>query len=107
MTEHRATTPQHLIALASANHTRLARSALKHEVADGKRTTADVILDPPREAHNMTVSELLRSQRRWGTTRCVKFLAEVGIHEAKTLGTLTPRQRRVLAEALQPAAVAA
>ena len=41
------------------------------------------------------------SQRRWGTTRCRKFLARHHISETKTLGALTDRQRRLLADELE------
>jgi hypothetical protein len=41
------------------------------------------------------------SQRRWGTTRCRKFLARYHITETKPLGALTDRQRRLLADELE------
>ena len=41
------------------------------------------------------------SQRRWGTTRCRKFLSRNQIVETKPIGTLTDRQRLILAAALQ------
>ena len=41
------------------------------------------------------------SQRRWGSTRCRKFLSRNHIIETKPVGTLTDRQRRILAIALQ------
>ncbi|HJS95649.1 MAG TPA: hypothetical protein VJ741_15405 [Solirubrobacteraceae bacterium] len=41
------------------------------------------------------------SQRRWGTTRCRKFLARYHITETKTLGALTDRQRHLLADELE------
>jgi hypothetical protein len=40
------------------------------------------------------------SQRRWGGTRCRKFLAMFRISETKTVGSLTERQRRALAAQL-------
>ncbi|HEX8156241.1 MAG TPA: hypothetical protein VF526_02545 [Solirubrobacteraceae bacterium] len=45
----------------------------------------------------MTVAELLVSQRHWGATRCSKFLADIGVPETKTVGSMTARQRDVLA----------
>ncbi|MDQ6836084.1 MAG: hypothetical protein M3016_07835 [Actinomycetota bacterium] len=47
------------------------------------------------------MSELLMSQRRWGSTRCRKFLSRNQIVETKPVGKLTDRQRRLLAEGLQ------
>ena len=49
----------------------------------------------------MAVADLLMSQRRWGQTRCRKFLAQVPMSEKKTIGSMTERQRRTLAEMLQ------
>jgi hypothetical protein len=48
----------------------------------------------------MTISELLTSQRRWGRTRARKFLMPFSMSENKQLGTLTPRQRTMLAAEL-------
>ncbi|MGN6815826.1 MAG: hypothetical protein ACTHK3_07055 [Solirubrobacterales bacterium] len=48
----------------------------------------------------MTISELLTSQRRWGRTRARKFLIPLALNENKQLGTLTARQRRLLATEL-------
>ena len=40
------------------------------------------------------------SQRRWGRTRCRKFLAAIPLAENKSIGSMTDRQRRALAMAL-------
>ncbi len=93
--------PQHLQALARANEVRLARAELKRQVAAGRRSPVDVVLDCPWEAESMTVSELLCSQRRWGRARSRKLIVSVELTETKRLGTLTDRQRRILARALQ------
>lgn len=92
--------PQHMTALARANEVRLARAALKRRIASGTTTAAEVILDCPWEAESMTLAELLLSQRRWGTTRCSRLLAESALAETKTVGALTERQRRALAAML-------
>src|SRR6059058_2875244 len=92
--------PQHMRALARANQIRLARAELKRGVAAGKIDVAEVIVHCPWEAHSMAVAELLMSQRRWGQTRCRKFLAQVPMSEKKTIGSMTERQRRTLAEML-------
>ncbi|HWD64173.1 MAG TPA: hypothetical protein VG405_03290 [Solirubrobacteraceae bacterium] len=47
------------------------------------------------------MSELLVAQRRWGVTRCRKFLERNHISEIKQIGALTDRQRRMLAAQLQ------
>ena len=89
--------PQHMQALQRANAVRLARAELKRRVAVGEICAADVILDAPWEAESMTISDLLTSQRRWGHTRCRKFLQCVPMSENKTVGSMTDRQRRALA----------
>jgi hypothetical protein len=95
-----APAPQHLRALARANEVRLARAELKRQVADGEISAAHVILECPWEAASMTVSDLLTSQRRWGSTRCRRFLQSIPMSENKTIGSMTERQRRALAAML-------
>jgi len=92
--------PQHLRALERANAVRLARAELKRRVAEGEVSAAEVILTSPWEADSMTVSDLLTSQRRWGHTRCRKFLQAIPMSENKTIGSMTDRQRRALAQLL-------
>ena len=92
--------PQHMRALERANKVRLARADLKRRVASGEIGVAEVILDCPWEADSMAVADLLMSQRRWGQTRCRKFLAQLPMSEQKTVGSMTERQRRTLAAML-------
>jgi hypothetical protein len=91
-----APAPQHMQALRRANEVRLARAELKRRVAEGAVPVSDVILTCPWEAASMTIAELLVSQRRWGTARCSKLLADIGLPETKTVGSMTARQRDVL-----------
>ncbi|MFL5816545.1 MAG: hypothetical protein ACJ76L_02985 [Conexibacter sp.] len=92
--------PQHLQALQRANRVRLARAELKRRIADGEVTAGEVILTSPWEASSMAIGDVLMSQRRWGGTRCRKFLAMFRITETKTIGSLTERQRHALAAQL-------
>ena len=92
--------PQYMRALERANQVRLARAELKRRVAIGELHVAEVILECPWEAESMAVADLLMSQRRWGQTRCRKFLAQVPMSEKKTIGSMTDRQRRTLAAML-------
>jgi hypothetical protein len=103
-TATRAPEPQRLRALERANEIRLARASLKRRIALGDVSAAEVLLTCPTEAASWSVGDLLMSQRRWGTTRCRKFLSRNHIIETKQIGTLTDRQRRILATALQVAA---
>ena len=93
--------PQPLRALERANEIRLARAALKRRIGIGEVSAAEVILSCPDAAHSWPIGDLLMSQRRWGSTRCHKFLSRSQIIETKPVGTLTDRQRRVLAEQLE------
>src|SRR6516162_10193867 len=101
-----APAPQRLRALERANEVRLARAELKRRIADGDVSAADVILAPPWEATSWSVGDLLMSQRRWGSTRCRKFLFRNQINETKPVGALTERQRRLLAAQLDSSEVA-
>ena len=94
-------TDQCMQALARANQVRLALAALKRDVGAGRRAVTDVITESPWEAESMSLSELLCSQRRWGRARSRKLLSSAALGEAKKVGTLTERQRRILVGALE------
>ena len=102
-TARKTSEPQRLRALQRANEIRLQRAALKRRIAAGEVSAAEVILHPPKAAVSWSVGDLLISQRRWGTTRCRRFLARNNITETKHVGTLTDRQRNLLADSLAPA----
>lgn len=97
--------PQRLQALERANEIRLARAELKRQIAYGAVSAAEVILQPPCEASSWAIGDLLLSQRRWGHTRCRKFLIRNQINETKPVGALTDRQRRLLADQLSSSEV--
>lgn len=97
---------QHMRALARANQVRLARATLKREIAAGARSALEVVRDCPWEARSMSISELLAAQRRWGKARSRKLVQLAGLKETKELGSMTERQRRVLAQALEAKASA-
>jgi hypothetical protein len=88
-------------ALARANEVRLARAALKRDIAAGRRHVTQVVIESPWEAESMSLSELLCSQRRWGRARSRKLLSSIALTEGKRVGTLTDRQRRILVAALE------
>ncbi len=96
--------PQRMRALERANEVRLARADLKRRIAHSEISAADVILACPWEASTWSVGDLLLSQRRWGSTRCRKFLMRNQINEKKQIGDLTERQRRLLAKQLETCA---
>jgi hypothetical protein len=96
----RRATRQQIRALELANSVRHARSELKARVADGELAVAEVILICPAEVTGMPLVQLLASQRGWGETRCLAFLAKVGLREDKPIGSLTERQRHAVAALL-------
>jgi hypothetical protein len=98
---HRGHASQCMQALARANQVRLARAALKRDIGAGRRSVIEAVTECPWEAESMTLSELLRSQRRWGRARARKLLTSIGLNEAKRLGTLTQRQVGILVGALE------
>ena len=87
-------------ALERANRVRLARAELKRAIARGEVNAEEVVRGKLWEAESMTLAELLTSQRRWGRTRARKLLLSLSLSENKQLGTLTSRQRRLLASEL-------
>ena len=91
---------QRLLALERANRVRLTRAALKRRLRTGEVAAADAILRSSRDTDTMTVAELLLSQRGWGPARSAKMLRSVSLSEKKTLGSLTERQRVMLAAVL-------
>jgi hypothetical protein len=92
--------PQPLRALQLANQVRRARSQLKARIADGQLPAAEVILTCPSEMASMTIVQLLESQRGWGEVRSRAFLAQAAVAEDKSIGSLTERQRHVVASLL-------
>ena len=97
---------QHLRALEHANRVRLARARLKRQIGAGELPAAEVITSCPWEAHSMSISDVLMSQKRWGRARCRRLLLSIGVPENKQVGTLTDRQRLALAEVLEEMAPA-
>jgi hypothetical protein len=91
---------QHLRALEYANRVRLARARMKRRIAAGELPAAEIVLSCPWQAHSMSISDLLMSQKRWGRTRCRRLLVSLSVPENKPVGTLTERQRLALAAVL-------
>lgn len=93
--------PQHMRALERGNAIRLARAALKHDIADGYKTVAEVLRERPWEAESMEIADLLMAQHRWGRTRMRRLVTSVPVMETKQLGTLTDRQRAAITNRLE------
>ena len=91
---------QRLVALERANRIRGVRAELKRCLRSGELGAAEVILCCSRDTDTMTVGELLRSQPGWGPSRSSTLLRSLALPDAKPLGTLTERQRAMLAALL-------
>jgi hypothetical protein len=98
---------QHLRALEYANRVRLARARMKRKIAAGELSASEVVMSCPWQAHSMSISDLLMSQKRWGRTRCRRLLVSLAVPENKPVGTLTERQRVALAAVLSEKSSAA
>jgi hypothetical protein len=98
---------QQLRSLERANAVRCSRARLRRDVSKGRRSAADVILDPPAEALTATIGALLTWQRGWGSVRAERFLAALRAEElarvsvGRALQNVTPRERSVIAERLR------
>jgi hypothetical protein len=93
---------QRLKALQRANEVRTARAALKRLIATGEFSAAEAILSGGAEIAGMTIIELLMSQRSWGRARARRLLQTIPLAENKTIGSMTDRQRSLLAASLPP-----
>src|SRR4051794_431065 len=92
--------PERVRALQRANEVRQARARIKRRIASGDLTAAEVILSHPWELESMRIAEVLLSQRHWGSRRCDEFLVRLSMHEHKSIGSMTERQRIAVAALL-------
>jgi hypothetical protein len=93
------TQPQHMTALARATETRLARSAVKHALYEGRMTVEEALREEC--CQSMTVSALLCAQWGWGRARMLRVLRGLSapVGEMRRIDQLTDRQRAALVEA--------
>lgn len=93
---------QHLEALESANRIRLARAQLKREIKAGDLKLSELLAEPelPDFLERMHLEELLFAGPRMYRRTLHSALAEVPIALTATVGGVTYRQRRRLADAL-------
>lgn len=93
--------PQHLAALAKGTETRMKRAELKRQIRTGELTVAQVLYQHPQDVETMLLSELIRSQMRWGEGRTRKLLGVLQIPYMKRCGDLTDRQRDLVCQFLE------
>lgn len=80
------------------------RIGMRHPCADGgpvgRRALLDAVLYPAPEYEGMKLFDMILAQERWGVTRTRKLFRSLRMNELKTAGSLTQRQREVLADVL-------
>jgi hypothetical protein len=74
---------------------------MKRQIAAGRMSVSDAIFSDSPEIARMAVIELLLCQRSWGYIRCLGLLMAVPLPEAKTVGSMTARQRSLLVALLR------
>jgi hypothetical protein len=92
---------QRMDALERANYIRSCRAQLKLDVKAGRTALTDQLLAPPAELESMKIFDLLLAAPKWGRVKVNKVLARVKVSPSKTVGGLSERQRRELAEAVR------
>jgi len=88
-------------ALKRANEIRTARAKLKRDLKAGRVRISDLLLNPPDYLLSAKVFDLLLSVPKYGRVKANKVLRHCRISPAKTVGGLTERQRREMAEMLR------
>ncbi len=92
------TAEQRLVALRHANEVRTLRAHLKRSMTRDRAVLT--VKRPPAYAETMPVHTLLISVPGLGPVKANRLMAQLGISHRKTLGGLSERQRRVLAQEL-------
>ena len=87
---------QPMQALELANHIRYGRRDVKAEVRSGTLSLAAALED--ERAAKMPVHKLLAALKRWGPTRAMSLLVEVGVSPLRHVSDLTDREREIIAE---------
>lgn len=92
---------QPIDALRQANKVRIRRAELKKEIAAGNKRLEKILARPPEWLTSAKVYELLLAVPKIGPATATRILARCRIAHAKTVGGLSERQRRELANALK------
>jgi hypothetical protein len=101
---------QRLTAIRLANQVRFERARLKRQLRDTPAEesawmAAGILSEPPDWAQTMRIYELLIQIPKWGRVKVERLLLKLGIAQHKRVGGLSPRQRKLLVEALTQRAV--
>lgn len=88
-------------ALRRANEIRLERAKIKQAIRRGELSAADVVVEVTDATRNWRPVEILVAVERYGPARSRRLLAEVPVGEQRTIGEMTERQRRRLADLIR------
>lgn len=115
-TSYSTSTPERTLAqrrdaLAKANRRRLARARFKREFLarpDGRVTATTLIVDQElpegfdfEDFRTMPLLDVLKACRWIGKVRAIRVINLAKVSPAKTVGGLTPRQRRIVGMLLE------
>jgi len=95
------TSAQRIEALRRANVVRSRRAKLKRDLKAGRQTIHVLLLEPPEYLQTAKAFDLLLSVPKYGRVKVNRILKQCRISPSKTLGGLSERQRRELAELLR------
>lgn len=89
---------QRMEALKTANRIRTLRKERKHDLKAGRVRFEELIMDPPEELLTAKVFDLLVQVPKIGRVKANRILVSTRISPSKTVGGLSERQRRELAQ---------
>jgi hypothetical protein len=97
------TIDQRLTALERANEIRVWRAQLKKDLTAGRTAVAPLLLASPVDDRlaTMKVFDLVIALPRYGRVKANRILRECRVSPSKTIGGLSPRQRRELAQVVR------
>ena len=87
---------ERLEALKKATEVRSARAQLRERIKTGELSVKDVIEMDDSAAQGMKVSMLIRTVPGYGTAKCEKIMAELGISDSRHIRGLGDVQRAAL-----------
>lgn len=87
---------QRMTALERANHIRIYRSAVKRDVATGRREFTEVLAADDPDLATMKVIELILCVPKVGRVKALTFLDMCGVSVVKTIGGLSERQKKAV-----------
>lgn len=88
-------------ALESANVIRSKRAELKRQITAGEASVTDALRDRPEWLHTCKVYTLLLAMPGIGSTKAMRWMAQLDISHSKTVGGISREQRRRLVAFLE------